>query len=884
MLFGLLHKTYFFCYTHAKVKPHIKIFRILFSMYVLFAGFFLFPVLLRAQTPAPLSNLKQQNTEQANKKIQEVPSPSNNRKTNKQRNKQIKKAKKKLDAKYLSNNPFWVLNYEKEILLKRSDLQYLPLSSSVWHSLEKLYLPAVLLGAHSGGFNDIDSVFINSHGNSYRWQKYYLEGNDISSPLFAGQPLIDLSYYALDGIGIEQHNMSYAQRKGYRYLLRGQNDNSKAQEKDNVTADKNAFLHVSLPSSVGGVSFVIPHTMDREPAFDWGAPKKTRFYYPSFFAASGGNYLLKNKQQGTFYIDARVDNRKFIAIDKIETSFRLTGYYTLQLNSEQTVRVLYQGGYQPFLNAVWGLAKEQTMCAHQHAFAIQHTLNDEDFSHHSLFAYQLRSTRVNASQWQRSLENQIQYGKAQPPSDSHGFIFDHISSFKNFHFFSKTPRVKTDFFLPLNFSFRVDTFTIDNQVFAQTYKGIGYQVTLFSAQKPAFSLLLLTRPGFRFSRQGDIFDYEFNGGLAIEMSADQNSFHFVRIEPYASFSSTLHFKKGKWRLHASLAYEPIPFTSQDSLFLNDRSPSGQVRFWDDANHDGIYQKGEEKSVISNTGGAYHKSKAFLLGPSVQQLNFAVEKPLPAHWWLAFTAVGKIENNLLRVSYADDLENSFQLITHTQAPGKKVYERKNSFGQETFILSNQKQPGYFASLEIQVLKQKVDNRLALQFSVGTYFHLARTSFGNYPLGNDIGLYDEQDADPNSSLNNLGRTTYDRGYIIKFQYLWQISKHVFFSGIFHYRDGVPLAPVRVVEGLNQGNALLYNSQRGGGTVGVGRFSFFMDMDFRFLLQWPTWSLSFDVYNFFHLQLELYEKLVAGHHTRDPMEMIPPRMIRISANFQL
>lgn len=804
-----------------------------------------------------------------------------------------KTKKKKLDPKFLSSNPLWILNYEKEVLFLSEDLQYLPLSSSVWHSLEKLWLPAVLYGAHTGGFNDTDPVIINSHGSSYVWQKYYLGLNDITSANSPGQPLIDISYYGLDAFGVNAHNGSYAQREGYRYVLKEPFSGSQKNGKDNNADDNNtntktetkhSFVHLSLPTSVGGASFVVPHTLDREPATDWRAPQQTRFYYPSVFVAGGREYRLKNNRKGMLYVDARVDNRKFIKVDKLDSSFRASMYYSLYLKPQQKINVMYQGQYQPFSDARWGLAKAQTMATHNHVFLVQHSLKQANARHDSMFSYQVSSARINAEQWSRSLADEIQYGKADAPVDKHGFVLDHVSRFENFYFFKKTPQVKMNFVVPVNFSFRVDDYHIPNSVFTQSYSGSGLTVTLFDKNKPAFSFLLVTRPGFEISHKGNIFDYQFNGGLTVETSGDQNSMHFVRIEPYASFRSTLHFKKGRWRLHGSLSHEPIPFTLRESAFLNDRTLSGKTHLWDDQNHDGIYQAGEEENVITNTGGAYHKSKGFLLGPSVQQLNLSVEKPLPKNWALAFAAMGKIENNLLTVVNAGGFDSGYQLIDHGGSPTGQVYERNGLYGQESFVLTNSEKPSYFASIEIQVLKQKISNRLALQFSVGTYLHLVRTTLGNYPLGNDVGVYSEISANPNSSFNTLARSAYDRGYIIKFQYLWQISKHLFFSGIIHYRDGIPLTTIKVVQGLNQGVAQVMKSERGGGLEGVGRYSFFMDVDFRLMVKFTNWNFFFDIYNFFHLRLELDEQLLHNQSFRDPLEMIPPRMFRFGANFKL
>lgn len=850
--------------------------KMFFLFFITFVVFHFFSVSVFAQAS--------QNNEPTKETIQTKNASEkkdNDKATNQAKPKTFKRKRKasKLDSRYLSNNPLYKLNLEKEVLFSSKDLQLLPLSPSVWHALEKLWLPSVLYGAHTGGFNDIDPIIINSHGNSYLWQKYYLGLNDMTSAIAVGQPLVDISYYGLDAFSLNQHNGSYAQREGYRYFLK---------EAPKEKLGRNSFAHLSVPFSVGGISFVIPHTLDREPATQWRAPKETRWYYPSLFASGGRFFHFKNGRSAVFYVDSQIDYRKFIAINELQPSFRTTAYFSLSLERQQKINILYQGQYQAFEDARWGLSKEQTSKAHKHTFVMQHQqkrlVHDQVFHHHTLASYQVHSTRANASQWSRSIEDQIQYGHANAPADRHGITIDHVSRFENFSFFQKTPQVKMNFLIPANFSFRVENFRIPQNVFTQTYKEVGLTVTKFDNNKPAFSFVLTTRPGFEIEQKGNIFDYSFHAGLAIETSGDQHVFHFLRLEPYAAFRSTLHFKKGGWRLHGSLAHEPVPISLVEVAFLNRRNLSGKTHLWNDANHDGKFQAGEEKNIISNTGGSYHKSKGFLWGPSQQQLNFAVEKPLPQHWFLAVAFIGKIQNNLFTVANAGGFDNGYQLINRADAPGGKVYERNGKYGEEQFFLVNSKKPGYFASAELQVLKQKIHNRLAVQFSVGTYFHLVHTTIGNYPLGNDVGVYGEQSADPNSSIHTLARSAYDRGYIIKFQYLWQISRHVFFSGIIHYRDGISKTGIQVIEGLNQGIAQVMPSTRGGGIIGIGRYAFFMDVDFRLTVKFDTWNLFFDVYNFFHLRLELDEKLVEGRSIYDPLEMIPPRMIRFGATFKI
>jgi len=164
----------------------------------------------------------------------------------------------------------------RPVVYNKIDSLRLPVSNSYGFFIEYYHGAGLLSNADVGGFSDSEEQRISKYGESIYWQRFYVNGHDISHPLKPGLPLFSFSNKFWDKMLLRAASNSFLAKNGLEWVL-----DSKKNAAD--TDEKRTYeLFAAHMNNLGGESFMPEKTLDREPAQDWGAPNKRRKFLPSF--------------------------------------------------------------------------------------------------------------------------------------------------------------------------------------------------------------------------------------------------------------------------------------------------------------------------------------------------------------------------------------------------------------------------------------------------------------------------------------------------------------------------------------------------------------------------------------------------------------------------
>jgi hypothetical protein len=236
----------------------------------------------------------------------------------------------------------------------RESVALLPNGGHVASILEFFYLPAVMANTDTGGFARPENVQVSQLGESYKWQRWYFAGADISNPSNPGEPLVYMPLHALASISAEKYGVANTQKNGYHLQP--------------LTAEsQKSEIALSMPLQVGGFAVIPPAVADREPASDWGAPEKARGYEPGSFEGRA-SYAFKTGNSNAFlYADGYRKSRHFNNLKSPENAaeFTLMGAFNPGFVAGDELHTSLQYRSRANLGAEYWFAESQTLKSDQ---------------------------------------------------------------------------------------------------------------------------------------------------------------------------------------------------------------------------------------------------------------------------------------------------------------------------------------------------------------------------------------------------------------------------------------------------------------------------------------------------------------------------------------
>lgn len=748
--------------------------------------------------------------------------------------------------------------------ITQAEIGELPNGGHVAGLLEFLYQPAVMANTDTAGFARAENVQIGMLGESYKWQRWYLGGADISNPSRPGEPLLYLPLAVLSQLEMNKYGTLQVERNGAQMTARD-------------TESAIPFAQLSLPFQVGGPGLIPRATADREPASDWGAPVASRGYGAGSAEAHALLPLPASARgnPGYLFADGYYARRSFNTLSRAENAGEATLMAVLSPRwlSRDRLHVALQARGRQNLLAEYFTPEAETLQSGQLSALAQYNFSSDSAQGALAFGYSYRNLSALSAALSRSATDQLIQAPVQFPEKAHTLFLD-ASGLK------RIAREFADLEYGVNSRFEMENRRTEpgaNRL-TETLYGTPYIVTLYDGPASEVNALLRWQPFLRAVRRSARYEFLASGNAHVDWGFTDAGTKLGFVHPAGKIAGRTYLGTSNFFAGAALLHDTLGFTLQEVSFVNADALSGVRYGFSDTNGNGLPDSGELGSA-SRTGGKYRTAQSGLQAPQKQELNLGFGYDGIRHWRLELNLNGRLYRRLFEVRYA---EGSSPVFTPSAAGGSIATYDSTLTGNERYELRNAEKDAYYAHAEISLLRLTGDTDWIFRGSVGGYYGAGYTPHGLNMFYNDPGAYNESTADPNFRENRFGRIDSERGYIGKIQFGRRFAKMLSVTNVLRYRDGEPVAGIRVVTGLAQGPQLLPYEERGGGRSGVGRHTYSLAWDLRIRLDTvvanaAAWAFL-DIYNLLNSRTELAEYPIEGTRFRDPVEQGIARSMRL------
>jgi hypothetical protein len=345
-------------------------------------------------------------------------------------------------------------------------------------------------------------------------------------------------------------------------------------------------------------------------------------------------------------------------------------------------------------------------------------------------------------------------------------------------------------------------------------------------------------------------------------------------------------------------YHLLP--SSYANFANPTSLAGEVFLWNDRNHDGLFQAGEEATLVRVFGGPYSAVDPHLKRPYTDELVLGVDQNVGSRLAISFTGFQRTQNRLVQSVNVGVPAASYTPVTVKDVgddgiPGTSddrtltVFNQDpRTLGQDRHLLTNP--PGLRSSYKglEAMLRANISQRGFVSVSLTASKAVGRTNPGNTVFENDPGVIGSLFDGPNALINAQGRMFFDRAYVSKIAAYFRLPLGLYSGSIIRYEDGLPFGRKVLVTGLNQGPFVVMATPRG--EPGGFRTQFDLSFDQRLARDFTAgrYRISFmiDTFNLLNRNNSLREFDGSGpmFPLRSPTELQNPRVVRFGLRLNL
>jgi len=369
---------------------------------------------------------------------------------------------------------------------------------------------------------------------------------------------------------------------------------------------------------------------------------------------------------------------------------------------------------------------------------------------------------------------------------------------------------------------------------------------------------------------------------------------WTTVAPRLGISVPLFDRFGVTRLLGGYSryYHVLPASYAN--YANPTSLGGSVFQWNDLNHDGLFQKGEEGPLLRVFGGPFTSVDPALKRPFTDEFTVGLSQQIGRQLFLEAHGFRRDQRRLV-----DTMNVGVPFSAYTPVPmldiGNDnmpetsddqmlmVYNQDpHTLGHDRYLLTNP--PGLdstFKGLEFS-MRQDLVQRGFLSLSFTASKAVGTTNPGASVLENDPGVVGGLYDNPNNLINARARIYFDRAYTGKIAAYLQLPLGLHAGTVIRYADGLPFGRELIVTGLNQGPILVMAMPRG--EPGGFRTQYYLSFDQRiardFSLGRFKLTVMADVFNLLNSNRNLLEYDISGplFPLRTPAEIQNPRVIRL------
>ncbi|MBQ7671993.1 MAG: hypothetical protein IJS49_02820 [Paludibacteraceae bacterium] len=728
-----------------------------------------------------------------------------------------------------------------------------------------------------------EQMVFSINGNSYRWNRLYLNGFRIDSRFQSGS-----TWYQLN---MQEQSLFLNQHRGTIDFVT-----------DSLRASK-----VWLSNNMGGLRGINPSTQWLINLFHQTASQRnqkgndlsSRDYIKGAFQGEvtyGIPYQGKRLYQHAY---ANWGQRYINTFDQRGiTGQYLAPYYKVQLDGELPLPknsvidrlnyyVIYQQRsdlYSEFMFSEQEVATQKT-----HSAALYGTFRTDDRSTLTTgFSYGLNNVRHNSPVFRNLVD---QDGEGFEPWYADGkhneinwavnyryqirpWLHLHLDSYNSLMLFK-----------PADYQLRSTTYMQDfNDHMAYAYSTIEWTSSAFAGGLLENQLTLEAR--HRFNNI-----VELQGQLAATFDGIILREHSV-VSPNYEMMVGLHLTPAKWfTMDVTLGNFRCRYSYEDMLYLSPDYLNGVVSY---------SPNGVPLNVYKTTGGAYHTPAKGLQQSSYALLDvpfrFNWDGPNTHHEFSLLTSF-RLYYNQWTTQFAGS-PNDYGYYDEgiyyydTRQANYQVVNMQNSDLFPGHVLINN--PFWLSNVAKYSLQSK---HVFFSISWQSYWLTGVSALGNGPLQNNLNALSESTANPNILLNQenpgqyrmLGRLDQDRSFIARMQLGWNINDHWSLSVTGKFKDGTPFSSFAYARSGSQ--IALYNVTTKGINLidnHFGRrkdafFNFDIHARYRTLIKGVPFAVEATCYNVYDFGTELveytFESQLTGGLQRRALQLNIPRGVILS-----
>lgn len=443
--------------------------------------------------------------------------------------------------------------------------------------------------------------------------------------------------------------------------------------------------------------------------------------------------------------------------------------------------------------------------------------------------------------------------------------------------------------------------------------------------------------GYNMAASLALYDYRwssnsFHSGMlenAVTIVADHPVLPWLRLrgEIAATLDGILvsgkHIVTPSWEAKAAIHIEPVKWFRMDLIAANYRIPYTyeQIQFLSDDYMSGEVYYAGTNTLLTTTGGKYHRIGKELKQPQYVAVDIPIVFTIGRHEISILSSFKKYYNTW-SVRLADESADSYEAVAAQQAeednmtynvyrmkPQERYYEVYPSPATGTGIFNS---PVFVSN----VIKYTYNGKkVYVSFSWQSECVSGASALGNGMQTEDIQVLSESLASPNSRLVNanmqqedagirsLGRLNQDRAYIARLQLGVNITENWQLSLSGKFRDGIPFCHYRTyidTDAAGHSQAVVWAANTRGINVRDGNFgqrtdSFFnfdLRLKYRGAIKGVPFSVQAVCYNVWDFATELNEycmyydgatgKDLTGQRT--PLSLCTPRGLLLTCSVGL
>ncbi|GHT16064.1 hypothetical protein AGMMS4956_17520 [Bacteroidia bacterium] len=337
-------------------------------------------------------------------------------------------------------------------------------------------------------------------------------------------------------------------------------------------------------------------------------------------------------------------------------------------------------------------------------------------------------------------------------------------------------------------------------------------------------------------------------------------------------------------MEINLSKKRVEFNFDDIRYFSNDYLHGEVYYWKNA-ETLEFSEDQKSDLLYTTGGKYHSAAGGLRQTSYFVFDLPLYFSFGKHeisilnsyrkyynnWITRFDKpaeeYGRYEDNVSLVYSGEEIHRDNIFIYDGGKPINYVvdYYTEADFPGEGVSNNFENSTPYYASNTIKY--QYTSAKFMFSLAWQSYMMSGISTLGNGPLHNNLGVYSETSANPNIRYKNVGRLNQDKAYVARMQLSYRPITRLAFTLIGKFKDGQPFthfATRLATDGNDNTQLLIVNGSTKGinpydddfGVRDDGFFNFDFITSFTGKIGNHTYQLQAMVYNLYDFGTELTE----------------------------